>query len=55
MIIIYSENKCNIQAKMVDKYETKILVNGEPLIVIESQRQEEFELELSELLDKYKI
>ena len=52
---IYKNNDVSIEFERVDEYETKVNVNGENLIYIDSAAKYVFEKELSELLDKYRI
>lgn len=52
---IYNNNDCDITSEAQDAYEAKINVNGENLICISLEDEEEFRRELSTLLDNYRI
>ena len=54
-MIIYSNNKVQIEIIVVDSDESKVNVNGENLIWISTQDGDKFEKELKALLDKYSI
>lgn len=54
-MVIYENNTVSIELERVDSMETKVNVNGENLIWIDSASKYEFERELKELLDKYRI
>jgi len=55
MKVIYENNKVSIEIEVLDEYEYKVNCNGKNLIVIEAEKAKQFEHELSDLLDKYRI
>jgi len=54
-MIVYENNDVVITIDKVDNSESKVNVNGENLIWISNETSYDFERELSELLDKYRI
>ena len=52
---IYENNAVEIEIEYVDNYECKVNCNGENLIWISASEAVEFEDELVELLNKYRI
>lgn len=52
---IYQNNDVEITIEPQDEYESKIDVNGENLIWISNDESNDFKIELSNLLDKYRI
>lgn len=52
---IYQNNDVKITSEPVDTIERKINVNGQNLIWISGQDEDQFKKELSDLLDKYRI
>lgn len=53
--IIYENNSVQITSERQDEFEAKINVNGQNLIWISRENETEFQEELSELLDRYRI
>lgn len=52
---IYRSNGVTIEFEKKNDNEVKVNCNGENLILIDSSYQYEFERELNELLEKYRI
>lgn len=55
MATIFENNDVEITSERVDRYETKINVNGKNMIWISAAQEEEFERELTAVLQKYMI
>lgn len=52
---VFYNNDVEITIERVDEHESKVNVNGENLIWISSENENEFKNELSELLNRYRI
>lgn len=54
-MIVYENDDVLIETVRIDQHESTVLVNGQNLIWISRETEDEFKRELSELLNKYRI
>lgn len=54
-MVLYENNDVVITSEKQDQFESKININGKNLIWISLEQQEDFQNELTNLLDKYRI
>ncbi len=52
---IYQNNSVTISIERVDEYEAKVNINGQNLMWISRDQQEDFIKELTTVLDNYRI
>lgn len=55
MAIVYENNGVRIYTEGANVYEVRVQVNGENLIWISGEDEQEFITELADLLDRYRI
>ena len=55
IITIYQNNQVKITSEQHDKHECRIDVNGQNLIWISKEDEENFKIVLNAILDKYRI
>jgi len=53
--IIYSNNDVTISIESINEWETKVNINGENLMWIARETQEDFMKKLTSLLNEYRI